>query len=105
MVSLNRLANGLCTFALMVAFGTVTITPAQAVTDLERYDAMNLAPMPDELADGLRGEGRFTILIKILDNIGRVQTAYSVVKYFVVPPKFSTCVYSKTANSSPLYCY
>jgi len=62
MASFNRLINGLCAFALVLAFGMTSVTPAGAATDMERYDAMNLAPMPDELADGLRG-GRFFHLV------------------------------------------
>ncbi len=101
----TRFVSALCAFALVFALGMSTVTPANAATDLERYDALNLTPMPDELADGLRGEGWFKIIVKIIDNVGRVQTVYTTLKWFVTRPKFSTCVYSNTANSTPLYCY
>jgi len=92
--------------AVATLAATLTTGTALAATPLiNEIDQMNLTPLSDVEAAEVRGEGWFKIGIKIVDNIGRVLTTYEVWKFFWYTPNYSTCVYSYTANSTPMYCY
>lgn len=71
MLCYNRVVNGMCALALIVSFVMASVAPAYAETDLERYDAMNLTPMPDAFADELRGEaGELNFLTNVAVEVG-----------------------------------
>ncbi len=54
----KRIVSGTVALALLVATSmTAMPAPTQAATPIERFDAMGLTPMPEEMADKLRGEG------------------------------------------------
>ena len=51
-----RITGGATALALMMS-ATVVATPALASTAVERFDAMALTPMPDDMAKAQRGAG------------------------------------------------
>ena len=81
------------------------LTQDDGITALEAGDALGFEVLSREELESVRGEGWKRIVIQILDNAGRVQVVYDTWKYFLKNPSYSTCVYSGTANSTPLYCY
>ena len=88
------------------ANGTLdNLTQDDGITALKAGDALGFEVLSRAELESVRGEGWKKIVIQILDNAGRVQVVYDTWKYFLKNPSYSTCVYSGTANSTPLYCY
>jgi non-homologous end joining protein Ku len=81
------------------------LTQDDGITALKAGDELGFEVLSREELESVRGEGWKKIVIQILDNAGRVQVVYDTWKYFLKNPSYSTCVYSGTANSTPLYCY
>jgi hypothetical protein len=81
------------------------LTQDDGITALEAGDALGFEVIPRAELEEVRGEGWVKLGIKVLDNAGRVQVVYDTWKYFLKNPSYSTCVYSGTANSTPMYCY
>jgi hypothetical protein len=81
------------------------LTQDDGLTALKIGDTLGFEVISRAELEEVRGEGWVKLGIKVLDNAGRVQVVYDTWKYFLKNPSYSTCVYSGTANSTPMYCY
>lgn len=74
----KRIVSGTVALALLAATSMVVMpASAQAATPIERFDAMGLTPMPEEMASAQRGEALYVPF-----------SVYKIISSFLTPAGF-----------------